>query len=161
MFRSVPTSLAAAWLCAALLPVLRAPSQNAAPRATGLKVTYAPLDADQRHKEGEHSVRARVLSLCVEAGEAPAPLLSPGMFEATFRGLLPLPVRDRYRFRVEGKGAFELHVNGEKVLIGTLRPGKPEETAQPVKLNKGDNEIVARIESSAVGEAQLRVSWSG
>jgi len=161
MVRSVPTSLAAAWLCAALLPALRAQNQSASPRATGLKVTYAPLDPDQRRKEGEHSVRARVLSLCVERGEAPTPLIAPGMFEATFRGLLPLPVRDRYRFRVEGKGAFELHVNGEKVLAGTLRPGKPEETAQPVRLQKGDNEIVARIESSAIGEAQLRVSWSG
>src|SRR5262245_51884983 len=98
MVRSVPwSSVAAMWLCAAL-PILRAQNQATPPRATGLKVTYAPLDPDQRRKEGEHSVRARVLSLCVERGESPTPLIAPGMFEATFRGVLPLQVRDRYRF---------------------------------------------------------------
>lgn len=130
-------------------------------RAPGLKVSWSPLDPEQRQKDGVHSERVRVLSVCVERGETPTPRLPPGMFEATFRGLLTLPVRDRYRFRVEGKGSFELRINGEKVLGGTLRSGKAEETAQPIRLQKGDNEVVARIESSALGEAQLRVAWSG
>ncbi len=129
-------------------------------RQPGLKVTYAPLDPDRRQKIGSHSYRARLLSLCVERGETPTPMFEPGLFEATFHGVLPLTVRDRYHFRVEGKGSFQLDINGQRVLGGTLRPGKAEATTQPVRLQKGDNEVVARIESGGVGDAQLRVLWS-
>jgi hypothetical protein len=83
-------------------------------RAQGLKVTYAPFDAERRKKEGSHSFRARVASLAVERGETPTPLIAPGAFEAKFEGVLPLAVRDRYRFRVEGRGSFTLTINGEK-----------------------------------------------
>lgn len=140
-----------------VVPAAVAPSA----RAQGLKVTYAPLDASRRHKEGAHSFRARVLSLAVERGETPTPLIAPGMFEAKFEGVLALAARDRFRFRVEGRGSFELSVNGERALHGALRVGKPVETAEPLRLKKGDNAIALRFESGLAGDGELRLSWSG
>lgn len=148
-------------------PVVRGQATSSAPpaaaqaaRAQGLKVTYAPLEGERKQKEGSHSYRARVLSLAVDPGETPTPMLSPGMFEARFEGVLPLAVRDRYHFQVEGRGSFTLSINGEKVLNGSLR-GKPVATAEPVRLKKGDNAIELRYESALGGDGQLRVSWSG
>ena len=130
-------------------------------RAQGLKVTYAPFDAERRKKEGSHSFRARLASLAVERGETPTPLIAPGAFEAKFEGVLPLAVRDRYRFRVEGRGSFTLTINGEKALSGSLRAGKPAETAEPVRLKKGDNAFELKFESGLAGDGELRVLWSG
>ena len=138
-------------------------AQPAAPqgaRAKGLSLSVAPLDPEQKAKEGVHTVRASLLSLAVERGETVVPALTPGMFSATFRTVLPLSVRDRYRFQIQGKGSVKLLINGESVLSGSMRAGKPLETAEPVKLKKGDNELVCTIESNAQGEAQLRVYWS-
>ncbi|MEQ1632465.1 MAG: c-type cytochrome [Planctomycetota bacterium] len=148
----------------ALIAETPAQGQGTAPvqpaRSQGLKVTYAPLEADKKTKEGTHSYRARLLSLAVERGETPTPMLSPGMFEATFAGVLELQVRDRFHFQVEGRGSFTLSINGEKALSGSLR-GKPIATTEPVRLKKGDNQVELRFESGVGGDGQLRVSWSG
>mgnify|MGYP003339657441 CR=1 FL=1 len=125
-----------------------------------LVLTVAPLDPEQKAKEGVHTVRTSLLSLAVERGESVVPAIAPGMFTATFRTVLPLSVRDRYRFQIQGKGSVKLLINGESVLSGSLRAGKPLETADAVKLKKGDNELVCTVESNAQGEAQLRVYWS-
>ena len=130
------------------------------PRKRGLKVTYSPLDPEQRREEGEHSYRADFLSIDVQRGEAPTPMMSPGMFTARFQGVLPLNVRDRYRFQVQGRGTCKLIINGETVLSGKIRPGKPLEVKKAIRLKKGDNQIAAEIESSGTGEARLRVLWS-
>lgn len=130
-------------------------------RARGLKVTYEPLDPEQRGREGVHSYRADFLALAVERGETPTPLLSPGLFAATFRGIVELNLRERFRFRLDGKGRCKMTVNGEAVLDGTMRPGRPLETDQALRLQKGDNEIEVRVESSVVGDVQLRLLWSG
>ncbi len=137
------------------------PTNSAPAMAQGLKVTYAPLEADRRRKEGAHSSRVRLLSCCVERTETPSPLLSPGMFEAAFAGRLSLSVRDRFSFQIEGKGSASLSVNGEVVLKGSLRLGKPLVTKDPVRLKKGDNLIELRFESTAAGDGQLRLLWSG
>ncbi len=135
-----------------------APAQVA--RSQGLKVTYAPLEPKRKTKEGTHSYRTRLLSLAVERGETPTPMLSPGMFDAKFEGVLNLQVRDRFHFQVEGRGSFALTINGEKALSGSLR-GKPIATAEPVRLKKGDNQVELRFESGVGGDGQLRLSWSG
>lgn len=144
---------------AGVTPAIVQGSQPA--RVQGLSLVVEPLDLAERAKQGVHAVRAHLLSLAVERGESPSPMLSMGMFTATFRTVLPLPVRDRYRFQIHGKGSVKLTINGESVLSGSLRPGKPLETAEPVRLKKGDNELVCTIESNLQGEAQLRVFWSG
>ena len=146
----------------AALATAQDPAATAPPaRPRGLAVTYEPLDPDQRAKEGTHTYRTGLLSLGVERGETPTPMLSPGMFKATFRAVVPLAVRDRYRFQIAGRGSVRLSINGESVLAGPLRPGRPLETTEPVRLKKGDNELVCEIESNAQGEAQLRVLWAG
>src|SRR5262249_43877563 len=118
-------------------------------RPRGVSVTFEPLDPDVKAKEGSHTVRERLLALAVERGETPTPMLSPGMFQAPLRAVLPLPARDRIRFQILGKGSAKLVVNGEAALAGALRPGKPLETQEPLRLKKGDNEIVCTIESNA------------
>jgi cytochrome c2 len=126
----------------------------------GIKVSYSPLDPEQRRKEGEHSYRADFLSLAVERGETPTPMISPGMFTARFEGTLVLPVRDRYDFRIEGRGSCRMTIGGKEVLKGSLRPGRPLTTSKSVRLQKGDNQVELEIESTGAGEVQLRVYWS-
>lgn len=130
------------------------------PRVRGLEVTFETMGAG-KGKEPAHCQTARVLSLCVERGETPTPFVPPGAFRATFRALLPLAARDRYQFRAVGRGTLRLSINGESVLSGTLNVNRPLETAQAVRLKKGDNELVAVFDSLPLGEGQFRVSWSG
>jgi cbb3-type cytochrome oxidase cytochrome c subunit len=139
---------AAAAFCAATL----APAQEHRP---GLAVTWQSAIGPEVHTEG-----LRLLSLHVERGESPTPFLPPGMFRARFEGLLPVPMRDRYRFQILGKGTVRLRINGEVVLEQLLRPGRAVES-EPVRLRKGDNEIRLELESTALGEATLRLQWSG
>ncbi|HLQ36236.1 MAG TPA: PA14 domain-containing protein, partial [Planctomycetota bacterium] len=127
----------------------------------GLQLSFEPADPERRQKEGAHSQLARLLSLRVDRGDAPTPMLAPGMFRARFTGTVSVPIRDRYRFRAFGQGSIKLTVNGELVLEGELRDGKPLETAQPARLKKGDNQLVCELDSTAFGEATLRVHWSG
>ncbi len=128
-------------------------------RARGAQVTFervGPADAAPQ----VHSQRARLLSLAVERGETATPFVPPGLFRATYRTILTLPARDRMRFRAEGRGKIELSIGGEKVLDGALRPGKPVDS-QPVRLKKGDNELVLVFESAALGDGQFRLFWAG
>jgi len=124
----------------------------------GLKVTWEPVVAEKRQKEGAHSYRARLLSLHVDKGESPTPLLSPGMFRATFEGSIPVPVRERYTFRVFGRGSVEMKLNGEVVVQGRLRPDRAVES-QSVRLKKGENELFVQFDSTAFGEGSLQVQW--
>lgn len=146
----------------AVLSVLVAVSRAQTPApagpetAPGVQVVAERLGGER----AAHSLRARLLSLAVERGETLSPLLAPGLFRATCRTTVTLPVRERYRFRAEGRGSLQLLIDGEKVLDGALRPGKPIETAQAARLKKGDNQLVVVFESSAVGEGQFRLLWA-
>lgn len=151
---TMPTVLAALFVFAA---GARAQDPGAAAAPRGVQVTFERLD------DGKVRVvqRQRLLSLAVERGETPSPLFEPGLFRATFRARIELPLRDRHRFRVEGRGTVELSCNGERALGGALRPGKPLETAEPVRLKKGANDLVLVFESQAPGDGEFRLSWSG
>ena len=158
-FLAVASALAAnAWLlCASPQePAAQAPAQE--PRVRGVKVTFA-------HDVGSapivHSQRARLLSLAVERGESPSPFVPAGMFRATYQATVPLPARDRFQFRIEGRGSVKLSLNDELVLEGALRSGKPLETTQPIRLKKGDNHLRLVFESGAMGDGQFRLFWSG
>ncbi|MFY9340862.1 MAG: c-type cytochrome [Planctomycetota bacterium] len=161
---AVPSAWLLAVALASLQPQDPAPATGAAAsqaaRAQGAKVTFERVAAADSPKV-VHSQRARLLSLAVERGETATPFLPPGMFRATFAATLGLPARDRCRFRIDGRGAVKLTVNGEVALDGALRAGKPLETAQPLRLKKGDNELVVAFESSAMGDGQFRLAWSG
>ena len=138
------------------LPVPQDPTVSQV--AQGLKVTWEPVVAEKRQKEGAHSYRARLLSLHVDKGESPTPLLSPGMFRATFEGAIPIPVRERHTFRAFGRGSVEMKVNGEVVLQGRLRPDKSIDS-QAVRLKKGENELRVQFDSTAFGEGSLQLQW--
>ncbi len=126
----------------------------------GVKVTFARL-AGGDGAAVRQSQSARLLSLAVERGETPTPFLAPGLFQATYAATLQLPARDRCRFRAEGRGSLKLAINGVTVLDGQLRASKSLETAEPAKLKKGDNELVLVFESTAMGDGQFRLFWSG
>ncbi len=148
------------WLAAAL--AMSAGRREAAPqgaRAPGAKVTFERLGGDG--SAPKQSQRARLLSLAVERNETATPFVEPGMFRATYTTTIGLPARDRFRFRVEGRGTVKLTVNGEPALDGALRPGKPLETAEPFRLKKGDNELQLVFDSQALGDGQFRLYWAG
>ena len=136
-----------------------APAAATAPRLPGAKVTFERLGGDGAPLV--HTQTARLLSLAVERGETPTPFVPPGMFRATYRTTLTLPARDRCHLRLEGRGSAVLTINGDKVLDGPLRNGKPLQTEQPARLKKGDNELVLTFDSLAMGDGQFRLFWSG
>ena len=151
---------ALAMLAATFAPLDRSATPPQGARTQGVKVTFERVAGGDAPAQRQ-SQRARLLSLAVERGETATPFVQPGMFRATYAATLQLPARDRCRFRVEGRGSIKLTINGEAVLEGQLRPGKPLETAQPARLKNGDNELVVAFESLAMGDGQFRVFWSG
>jgi mono/diheme cytochrome c family protein len=128
-------------------------------RAQGALVTFERVGGGDA--SAKHTQRARLLSLAVERGETPTPFLEPGLFRATYAATVQLPARDRFQFRVEGRGTVKLAVDGEVVLEGLLRSGKALVTTAPVRLKKGDNELSLVFESGAMGDGQFRLFWSG
>ncbi|HEX6811206.1 MAG TPA: c-type cytochrome [Planctomycetota bacterium] len=137
-----------------------APAAPQEPRARGAKVTFERLAAPDQ-KPVVHSQLARLLSLAVERGETPSPFVPAGTFRATYRAIVALPARDRFHFRIEGRGSVQLSCNDEVVLEGALRSAKPLETTQPVRLKKGDNQLRLVFENGAMGDGQFRLFWSG
>jgi len=133
-----------------------APPQGALAR--GAKVTFEPV-----RKDGGKpiSLRARLLSLAVERGETPTPFLEPGAFRATFDTVVTLPARDRLNFRIAGRGKAKLTLNGKVVLDGSLRGNRALETSKPVRVKKGENDLKLWFQSSAMGDGELRLYWSG
>jgi hypothetical protein len=139
------------------VPLPKAPRREQAVEApeSGLAVVFArPGD------EAQADARvARLLALSVRPGEAVSQGLPAGPFLATFSGALEVDLRDRYRFAFEGTGALTLEIEGKPVLVADLAaPGRVE--GDRVRLNKGQNGIVARYRSPVDGEARLRVLWS-
>lgn len=147
-------------LAAALAGQSPPPAAAKVERVRGVKVVFERiLGADSKPEVDARLLR--LFSLAVERGETPSPMVSPGLFRATFAADVSLPLRDRRQFRIEGRGRVGLKVNGDQVLAGNLRGGKELATTQPVKLQKGDNRIELEFESSAQGDGQVRLSWSG
>ncbi|MBX3463251.1 MAG: c-type cytochrome [Planctomycetes bacterium] len=154
--------MTAMW-CGVLAASLPLPAQAAdAPleRVRGVRVAL------ERHRGAGGAAEADVrlwpaFAVAVERDETPSPFLSPGLFRATLTAEVELALRDRRRFRLEGRGRAELSVNGHKVLDGALRPGRPLETAAAVRLDKGPNRLQLVFDSAAVGDGEVRLSWAG
>lgn len=125
--------------------------------ARGAKVTFEAVRGDKER----HSQRARLLSLAVDRGETPTPFLPVGAFRATFETVVTLPARDKMNFHIDGRGKAKLKINGKVVLEGTVSSRKSLETEKPLRLKKGGNDIRLEYESSARGDGELRVFWSG
>ncbi|MCR9245203.1 MAG: c-type cytochrome [bacterium] len=125
----------------------------------GAKVTFERVLPADRPPQVQ-SQRSRLLSLAVERGEVPSPFLELGYFRATYRAIVTLPSRDRYRFRIAGRGKVKLTINGKEVLAGALRERQPLETKKKVRLKKGGNDLELEFESSAFGDGQFRLYWA-
>ncbi|MCA8975989.1 MAG: c-type cytochrome [Planctomycetes bacterium] len=125
----------------------------------GAMVTFERVVPAGKPRQSQSQL-SRLISLCVERGEVPSPFLTPGYFRATYRAIVNVPVRDRYRFRIEGRGSVKLHWNGTAALDGRLLPGKPIDTDKSVRLKKGANELLLEFESPAMGDGQLRLFWA-
>lgn len=127
------------------------------PMTRGAKVTFAAVRGDK----SQHSQRARLLSLAVERGETPTPFLPVGAFRATYETVVTLPARDRMNFHLDGRGKVKLTINGQSVLDGALTAKNSLETTKAVRLKKGGNDFKLEFESTARGDGELRLFWSG
>lgn len=110
----------------------------------------------------EPVVDARVAeqaALHVGRGERVSPFVRRGPFRATWTGALQVPIRDRYQFRVAGRGAVKITV-GDSVLIDeTLQAGAPWIESKARRLRKGDNPMTVAFIGNGLGESTLRVWW--
>jgi mono/diheme cytochrome c family protein len=104
--------------------------------------------------------RIRLAALHVPAGAAPSTMLPAGRFRATLSGLLKLPLKGEYAFKLFGTGDATLALNNKTVV--TLKAGESK-PSEPVELAKGYNKIEVKYTSpeKAGGDATLRVYWSG
>ncbi|MFK7740361.1 MAG: cytochrome c family protein [Planctomycetota bacterium] len=138
-------------------PPSHSPPQGQGAMAQGARVTFQSL----RDASVTHTQRARLLSLAVERGETPSPYLAPGAFRATYRAVVTLRARDRMRFRIEGKGKATLKIGDKVVLDGRMGRRGGLESEKAVRLRKGANELELTFQSSARGDGQMRLFWSG
>ena len=103
---------------------------------------------------------ARLVALYVPHDQPPSDFTPAGPFRATFEGDLNLRLRDTYTFFAEGRGKFTLSFNG-KLALESSGEDLSQKKSQPIRLNKGKNHLVAIYESPQVGDAALRLFWSG
>ena len=122
----------------------------------GLTLKFETLQKGATSKSGFSSdVRtARLISLYVPNGMPPTPFLAPGTFRATWEGNIHLDLREEYTFSLTGRGTFSLTINGEPALRVTGEDlGLTH--SKPIRLNSGENHLVARYESPEKGDAIL------
>jgi mono/diheme cytochrome c family protein len=104
------------------------------------------------------AIRVRLAALHVPAGAAHSTLLPAGPFEARLTGLLKLPLKGEYTFRVVTTGDARLSINGQETIA---LPGGGTKESAAVELVKGYNKVDVVFVSPAKGDATLRVYWTG
>ena len=125
------------------------------PTTSGLVVEFRNL------KAGTSDFRLdRRPALLVENGEAPTPLLPPGPFEATWRGILRLEKRERLYFSFDGFGKASLIIDEKVILEGSGEDLSTEESER-LRLNGGDHALEIRYLSAESGAGRLRLFWRG
>jgi mono/diheme cytochrome c family protein len=102
--------------------------------------------------------RVRLAALHVPEGSAPSIQVPPGQFEAELTGLLKLPLKGDYSFKVVGSGNAKLAINGKTIVA--LEKGAAKASA-PIELVKGYNLVTVHYTSPAMGHATVRVYWAG
>ena len=125
---------------------------------------------------------ARLVALCVPAGDPVSPFLPPGPFTARWEADVTSDLRSEYTFAAEVDGGLKVTLNGAVILEGNSRrtiegvatntfPGGKIEgtvaidgvvrlTGKPVQLNKGANKLVVEYQSPLRSDALLRLLWS-
>ena len=125
---------------------------------------------------------ARLVALCVPAGQPASPFLPIGPFQARWETEIASDLRAEYTFAADVDGHVKVSLNGAVILDGDSRTtvigadtkvysnGKIEGTfaldgvirvpAKPVQLNKGANKLVVEYDSPEKGDAIFRLLWS-
>ncbi|MES2440979.1 MAG: c-type cytochrome [Verrucomicrobiota bacterium] len=99
----------------------------------------------------------RFPALAIEAGEPVTPFLTPGPFQATWKGKLVVPKRMRLVFSFEGDGKAALKIAGNDVLA---RDGALAGEGSPsTRLNPGEHEVEISYSSKPDGSGTFRVFW--
>ena len=125
---------------------------------------------------------ARLVALCVPAGEPVSPFLPIGPFTARWETDITSDLRSEYTFAADVDGSLKVTLNGavilegnsrrtiEGVVVNTYPGGKIEGTltiggvirlsGKPVQLNKDANKLVVEYQSPQKSDAVLRLLWS-
>lgn len=97
---------------------------------------------------------ARIPALALEPGEAVSPFLSPGAFEAVWKGKIAVPKRLRLVFSFEGEGTATLKIDGKEVLTASGElAGK---ASKSTRLNPGEHEFELGYGSNPDGSGVVR-----
>jgi cytochrome c1 len=117
----------------------------------------AELTATFTREAATDSRLDRFPALAIEAGEPVTPFLSPGPFQAVWKGKIVVPKRMRLVFSFEGEGKAALKIAGKDVLAreGALGGQGSEST----RLNPGEHEVEISYSSKPDGTASFRIFW--
>lgn len=109
-------------------------------------------------KDGATDTRIdRFPALALTATEPVTPFLSPGKFQATWKGKIAVPHRLRLVFSFEGEGKAVLKIAGKEVLT---REGKLDgEASKSTRLNQGEHDFELVYDSLPDGAASFRIFW--
>lgn len=99
----------------------------------------------------------RFPALSIQAGEPVTPFLTPGPFQATWKGKLVVPRRQRLVFSFEGEGTASLKISGKEVLKRENTLGGA--ASESIRLNPGELEFELGYTSKPDGSATLRLYW--
>ena len=99
----------------------------------------------------------RFPALSIQTGEPVTPFLTPGPFQAVWKGKLVIARRQRLVFSLEGEGTASLKIDGKEVLKreNTFDGGASER----IRLNPGQHDFELSYSSKPDGTAALRVYW--
>lgn len=138
------------YLPAAVLLAFGQPAfaQEAAP---GLALTLT-------HGDNSDAIVAPNVWLQSREGETPSPFLVPGRFTATWQGFVSVDLRSIYSFQAEVKGTFTLAINDKPVLEVT-GDGAMSEPSARLRLNKGENPLLATFTPPDSGDGFVRLFW--
>lgn len=164
LLRTVPPLLIT--LLAALLGQTAAPAvpsaapDPAAPLARGLILTLTSETQTPGSAAYAKDVQSsRLLALHIPKGQRGSPFLPEPAYHARWDGAINVGLRGRYTFSVEGRGQFTLTINGTKVLESKDGDLGKTPAAEKIRLNKGENIIVAEYQWSTREGADVRVFW--
>jgi mono/diheme cytochrome c family protein len=136
------------------------PQPEARETVQGLTLTFSrPGAAADSRAAFLDSRKARLVALYVPPGTAPSPFQEPGRFVATWTGSINLRLRDTYTFSAAGRGKLTVTV-GDGVALEAAGDDFSTAKAEPVRLRKGANKLVARYESPDSGDAWVRLFWT-
>ncbi len=122
-----------------------------------LATAHADLTATFTRDGATDSRTDRFPALSLAPGEPATPFLTPGAFQAVWKGKLVIPRRQRLVFSFEGDGAASLKIAGKDVL--TRESDLSGKASESTRLNPGEHEFELNYTSKPDGTAAFRLFW--